>query len=66
MDLGAYIQIDELDKVAKVNGISIPRLRGYRLMKDEKPMGREGFAQLFQIAKWRRLMICARQSRFGV
>lgn len=47
MDLGAYIQINELDQVAKANGISIPRLRGYRLMKDEKPMGREGFAQLF-------------------
>ena len=36
MDLGAYIQIADLDKIAKENGIEIPRLRGYRLMKDEE------------------------------
>jgi hypothetical protein len=36
MDLGAYIQIDELDKIAKENGIEVPRLRGYRLMKNEE------------------------------
>ncbi len=38
MDLGAYVQIDELEKIAKDNGIEVPRLRGYRLMKDEKPI----------------------------
>lgn len=38
MDLGAYAQIDELDKIAKANGIEVPRLRGYRLMKDEEPV----------------------------
>ena len=37
MDLGAYVQIEELDKVAKANGIEVPRLRGYRLMKNEEP-----------------------------
>lgn len=37
MDLGAYVQIEDLDKIAKENGIEVPRLRGYRLMKDEKP-----------------------------
>ena len=38
MDIGAYVQIDDLDKIAKENGIEVPRLRGYRLMKDEKPV----------------------------
>lgn len=37
MDLGAYAQISELEEVAKRNNIYVPRLRGYRLMKDEKP-----------------------------
>ena len=35
MDLGAYANISELNKVAVDNGIHVPRLRGYRLMKDE-------------------------------
>lgn len=35
MDLGAYVQIENLGKVAEVNGIYIPRLRGYRLMSEE-------------------------------
>lgn len=38
MDLFAYAQIDDLEKIAKENGIEIPRLRGYCLMKDEKPV----------------------------
>lgn len=38
MDLYAYSQIDELDELVKKNGISVPRLRGYRLMKDEQPI----------------------------
>ena len=37
MDLGAYVQIENLDKIAKENGIEVPRLRGYRLMKNEEP-----------------------------
>lgn len=36
MDLYTYTQIDVLDKVAKANNIECPRLRGYRLMKDEE------------------------------
>ena len=36
MDLGAYVQIEDLEKIAKDNNIEVPRLRGYRLMKDEK------------------------------
>lgn len=35
MDLYAYTQIENLDAVAKANGINIPRLRGYRLMGNE-------------------------------
>ena len=45
MDLGAYTQIEELedseeleDKIAELNGIQVPRLRDYRLMKNEKPL----------------------------
>ena len=35
MDLGAYAQIEDLENIAKDNGIEVPRLRGYRLMKEE-------------------------------
>ena len=38
MDLGAYVQIDDLENVAKANGIDCPRIRGYRLMKNEEPV----------------------------
>ena len=38
MDLGAYAQIEELGRIAELNGIKVPRLRGYRLMKNEKPL----------------------------
>ena len=41
MDLAAYMQIDDLGKIAKDNNIEVPRLRGYRLMKDEKPVSTE-------------------------
>lgn len=46
MDLGAYIQIDALDEIAKKNGIEVPRLRGYRLMKVEKPVTKEEIEQI--------------------
>lgn len=38
MDLGAYAQIEDLESVAIANGISVPRLRGYRLMSEQKPL----------------------------
>ena len=38
MDLLAYAQISELEEIAKKNNIEVPRLRGYRLMKDEEPI----------------------------
>ena len=38
MDLGAYVQIEDLQQVMKDNGIYVPRLRGLRLMSEEKPI----------------------------
>lgn len=38
MDLYAYGQIDSLSEIVAKNGIYCPRLRGYRLMKDEEPV----------------------------
>lgn len=46
MDLGAYMQIADLNKIAKENGIEIPRLRGYRLMKDEEHMSLEEIKEM--------------------
>ena len=37
MDLGAFAQIEDLDALAQLNGIEIPRLRGYRLMSQCEP-----------------------------
>ena len=36
MDLWAYSNIENLEELANKNGIDCPRLRGYRLMKDEE------------------------------
>ncbi len=41
MDLWAYSNIDNLAELARRNGIEVPRLRGYRLMVDEKPVSEE-------------------------
>lgn len=38
MDLGAYKNIENISEIAEQNGIDVPRLRGYRLMKDEQPI----------------------------
>lgn len=48
MDLGAYAQIDVLEEIAKVNNIDIPRIRGYRLMKDEEPVSQEDIKQMIR------------------
>ena len=45
MDLGAYIQIERLDAIAKANNIDIPRLRGYRLMSEVRPVSSDEFAR---------------------
>lgn len=44
MDLYAYAQINNLQELAELNGIIVPRLRGYRLMRDEEPVS-EDFIQ---------------------
>lgn len=46
MDLGAYMNIEELGKIAKNNGIEIPRIRGYRLMENEKPLSKEEIKEI--------------------
>lgn len=56
MDLGAYAQIDDLSKIMEDNGIDIPRLRGLRLMKDEKPVPDD---ELKTMAKVEGLRRCA-------
>lgn len=38
MDLGAYVQSNQLNDIALKNRINVPRLRGYRLMQNEKPI----------------------------
>ena len=48
MDLMAYAQIDNLDEIAKQNGIEVPRLRGYRLMKDEALVTTEELQRLMK------------------
>lgn len=50
MDLGAYANIDNLKEIAEKNGIDIPRLRGYRLMKDEKIISKEEIEQIKRAA----------------
>lgn len=48
MDLYAYAQIKDLEEIAKANGIEVPRLRGYRLMKDEEAVSEERIAEMKQ------------------
>lgn len=55
MDLYAYTQIENLDKIAKENGIEIPRLRGYRLMKDEEPVSKEEIRKMMKDCE---VMVC--------
>lgn len=43
MDLGAYAQIEDIEEVARKNGIYVPRLRGYRLMANEEPVDLRAF-----------------------
>ena len=48
MDLYAYAQIETLDQIAKNNGIEVPRLRGYRLMKNEETVTKEEINKLMK------------------
>lgn len=48
MDLQAYVQIEDFEEIAKENNIVVPRLRGYRLMKDEEPLSSEEIKKLMK------------------
>ncbi len=43
MDLGAYAQIEELESIMNKNNIEVPRLRGLRLMSQEKEINIKEF-----------------------
>ena len=58
MDLGAYVNIDNLESLAKLNGIDVPRLRGYRLMKDEEPMTQEKIDEIVHRSIYGRFGVC--------
>ena len=45
MDLGAYAQIEDLNELMIINGISVPRLRGLRLMRDQERLTKEDFEE---------------------
>lgn len=65
MDLGAYIQISELEEVAKANGIEVPRLRGYRLMVNESPISDEDIRGIIDgNNEWIYKMSCCSVPRF--
>ena len=51
MDLGAYEQISDLQAVADANGISIHRLRGYRLMVEQEPYSEEDLQEGIEYAR---------------
>jgi len=51
MDLYAYGQIDRLSKIMFDNGIAVPRLRGLRLMKEEKPAPEEDLQNIIDEAE---------------
>lgn len=53
MDLAAYAQIEDLGQIAKANNIVVPRLRGYRWMKDEEPIPVEEIKDLMKSSEIR-------------
>lgn len=60
VDIGAYIQIEDLSKIAEANGIGVPRLRGYRLMANESPISSTGIAESLRSHE---LFLCERACR---
>jgi len=46
MDLGAFAQIDNLNAIMARNGINVPRLRGLRLMSQEKTVSPDDIAKI--------------------
>ena len=65
MDLGAYMQINDLDELAKANSISVPRLRGYRLMSDQEFCTEEHIRKVIQSnSGWIYEKMCCSEPRF--
>ncbi len=62
MDLGAFCQIENLEQLMTDNNISIPRLRGLRLMNDEEPITKE---EMDDLAKSYGLYACDNLCRCG-
>lgn len=48
MDLGAYVQIDSLELIARENNIEVPRLRGLRLMSEESTIPETEIQQMLK------------------
>ena len=66
MDLGAYAKINDLSKIAEENGIDVPRLRGYRLMSEEKPLTEEEIKEeVTRTAHWIYEQMCQGIPRFS-
>ena len=55
MDLGAYAQIEDLEPVMTNNNIDVPRLRGLRLMENEKPLTEK---EIKDLINYRALLSC--------
>jgi len=48
MDLEAYVNIPKFEKFVEEQGIKINRVRGYRLMKDEKPITKDEMYEIVE------------------
>lgn len=55
MDLGAYAQIEKIEPIVKANNIKIDRVRGYRLMVEEKPLTKEEINKNVNIIAYERI-----------
>lgn len=66
MDIGAYAQIENLSEIASANGINVPRLRGYRLMSNEKAVTDEEIKSAIKDATmWAGERACTSRFTFG-
>ena len=67
MDLFAYLNIPNLEDVARKNGIVVPRLRGYTLMAEEEQVSRsEMLAEVHAACIYRIEDMCCSYPRFSI
>lgn len=67
MDLLAYLNIPNLEEVARKNGIVVPRLRGYTLMAEEEQVSRsEMLAEVHAACIYRIEDMCCSYPRFSI